>query len=145
MDKRAGNRQMWSDLAQAGSCFMKAGITASGMVTGINAEGAANVVAGTADVSNHDYSSGSTPQTSSTKTNSAQNKCRRCGGTGNCEPTSGGSRKNDCHGSGLCGYCQGTGWIKAGSSEANCTACNGKGKCKTCKGTGKCPECHGKG
>ena len=72
-------------------------------------------------------------------------KCKRCQGSGVCSPLPGGSRKNACHGSKLCSYCSGTGWIKAGASEAKCTACNGSGKCKTCKGKGYCPACKGKG
>lgn len=79
------------------------------------------------------------------KTKADTNRCRRCQGTGKCSPVSASGRKNACFGSKLCGYCSGTGWIKAGASEAKCTACNGTGKCKTCGGTGKCYLCHGRG
>lgn len=94
--------------------------------------------AGTADAGSSTSRTG-TPKTPQT------GKCKLCMGSGTCSPKNYSKRKDACHGSGLCGYCNGTGWIKAGSSEAVCKVCDGKGKCRSCKGTGKCPACQGKG
>lgn len=90
-------------------------------------------------------SSNSSNSAHSSRAKAQTGKCKYCGGTGTCSPTSSAGRKNACHGSGLCGYCSGTGWIKAGASESRCMACNGNKKCKSCKGSGKCKHCNGTG
>jgi len=100
------------------------------------------------------YSGSSSDSKSSSNSTVGTDKCKYCGGSGTCRPSTYTSRKKACNGSGLCGYCDGTGWI--GSGHAGCTQCNGTqnhreygrigdGKCGTCHGTGKCPHCNGTG
>lgn len=138
---KIARKEMWSNFWGAAENFAMAGVYGASLVNSIQ-NGSNNGNSNYSSVNTNEHEKKNSRSSGSTIT---KGKCKRCGGTGNCSPTSYGNRKAACHGSKLCGYCNGTGWIAAGSDKAICKACNGKAVCKTCKGTGKCQQCNGSG